>query len=255
MEQDRISVGSCSIIGDRTSQQDSMQYGWIGDTLLALVCDGMGGMQGGELASQTAIKSIFYEFNKVQPLQEQQFMNWLHGALDRADQAVSRLTDQAGNPLGGGTTCVAAMVKENRFYWGSVGDSIIYYLRGGRMNTVNRMHNYNLRIDEMLSRGEINDVQAREERRQGEALISFLGMGGLHLNDTALQGVEMCAGDVVVLASDGVYKSLDSQQVQAIIEESGENMEIAAKRICNEAYRLATAKQDNTTVIAIRCER
>ena len=79
-----------------------------------------------------------------------------------------------------------------------------------------------------------------------------MGIGGLPIIDTSQTPFQMEKDDVVVLCSDGLYKSLDDQQVQAIIEESGGNMQIAAQRLCDEALRLSVSKQDNTTVIAVR---
>ena len=47
MKKEQIQVGCYTIIGDRKSQQDTMQYAWKGDdTVLAVVCDGRGGMSG-----------------------------------------------------------------------------------------------------------------------------------------------------------------------------------------------------------------
>ena len=66
------------------------------------------------------------------------------------------------------------------------------------------------------------------------------------------QTILMNQGDIVILASDGLYKSLTAVQIQAIVEESGGNMSIAAERLCKEAQRLGECKQDNTTVIAVR---
>ena len=56
----------------------------------------------------------------------------------------------------------------------------------------------------------------------------------------------------LVLCSDGLYKAMDNEQIAAVIEESGENMDLAAKRLCLEALRLSRKKQDNTTVIVVR---
>ena len=58
-------------------------------------------------------------------------------------------------------------------------------------------------------------------------------------------------GDILILCSDGLYKALNNEQILAIIEESGGNMDIAAKRLCTEAHRLSKKKQDNTTVILL----
>ena len=70
--------------------------------------------------------------------------------------------------------------------------------------------------------------------------------------DSGSQVILMNQGDIVILASDGLYKSLTAVQIQAIVEESGGNMSIAAERLCKEAQRLGECKQDNTTVIAVR---
>lgn len=255
MSEETIKLGCCSVLGDRPSQQDSMKYEWNGGTLLAAVCDGMGGMSGGERASAEAIECVFREFQAASGLEEQNVPGWLSGTFGQADRAVCGLVDAGGKPLGGGTTIVAALICDGQFFWGSVGDSRIYCMKKGELRVVNRQHNYNLRIQEMLEDGTLTEEQARTERLRGEALISYIGMGGLALVDTS-PGAELLEdGDIILLCSDGLYKSLNDQQIQAITEESGGNMELAAERLCREAARLSVSKQDNTTVIAIRyCE-
>ena len=243
-------AGSCSIIGDRSYQQDSLQYIFHEDVFLAAVCDGMGGMSGGELASAAALQCIFDRFRENTPAEEH-YQQWLQETFEEADRRVCSITDYNGNQLGAGSTVVAVIVRENRLYWGSVGDSRIYYIDQQNIYPVNRDHNYHLQINEMLARNEITEEQALTERLQGEALISFLGMGGLSITDVPGIPVTMQAGSMVLLCSDGLYKSLNDQQIRAIMEESGGNMTLAAQRLCNDAYRLASTKQDNTSAIAI----
>ena len=255
MSGEKIQIGSYSILGDRRSQQDFMQYAWSGNTLLAVVCDGMGGMSGGNLASERAVQCIFRELSAVSELPENLIGVWMRQAFEKADREVYQLSDEDGNPLGAGTTVVAVLIREDRFYWGSVGDSRIYFLRDQELRTLNRMHNYNMQIEKMLDSGDITEEQAQAERTRGEALISYLGMNGLYLNDVSDHADGMKADDIILLCSDGIYKSLDDQQIQALVEESGGNMKIAARRLCNEAHRLAGMYQDNATVIAIKCGR
>lgn len=247
-----IQIAGYSIIGDRDSQQDSMRYEKRDNVVLAAVCDGMGGMQGGELASQQAIRTIFQEFAQVPA--PRAIPEWLRNIFIRADADVCRLTDPNGGYLNCGTTVVSAIAIDNQVYWGSVGDSRIYFLNRGQIRSITRMHNYNLRLEEMVRTGTISEEERMRESHRGEALISFLGMGELSLIDVNVEPIVMEAGDVLILCSDGLYKSLDDQQVQAIVEESGENMQIASRRLCEEALRLAVSKQDNTTVIAIGCQ-
>lgn len=255
MKAEQIEVGCYTIIGDRKSQQDTMRYAWKGDdTVLAVVCDGMGGMSGGERASRKAVDVIFKNFADNFVAEETQYSEWMKRAFVEADKAVAALTDEEGNILHAGSTVVGVLIKNNRMYWASAGDSVIYYLNILGIRTVTRMHNYNLRLEQLLNSGKITVEEAKQESMngRGEALISFLGIGGLPIVDSGSQPVLMGVGDVIVLASDGLYKSLTTVQIQAIVDESGGNMSIAAERLCKEAQRLGECKQDNTTVIAIR---
>lgn len=248
-------AGSCQIRGDRETQQDAMCCLEKGKLLLAAVCDGMGGIAGGERASARAVSCLEQEFQSASFSREEEILPWLVETFVKMDQEVCRLTDERGEFLGAGTTVAAALFQDGRLYWGSVGDSLLYRLRGGRLQALNRMHNYGLRIQELLARGSITEEEAERELVQGEALISYLGMGGLELVDTSPGGLSLEDGDVIVLCSDGLYRSLREEQIQAIIEESGGNMGIASARLCRDAYRLARREQDNTTVIAFRYEK
>ena len=250
-----VEAGTCIILGDRKTQQDAGNYEWAGNLLLASVCDGMGGMEGGEMASQMGIGTLFELFRKHTPASVDASAEWMRRAFTEADRRVSELTKKDGSSMNAGSTSVVVVTDGETMQWGCVGDSIIYLLRGGQMKTITRMHNYNLQLEAMLQRGEITQQEKELEAVRGEALISFLGIGGLPLIDTATAPLKMQEGDIVILASDGLYKSLDVQQIQAITEESGGNMTIAADRLCHEADRLGTRKQDNTTVIALRFGR
>lgn len=255
MEGKRIQTAEFSIIGDRATQQDACRRLWENDTFLGTVCDGMGGMSGGERASACAVQGFTDAFNGASLMPEEEYGQWINDTFQKIDLMVSGISNEQGELIHPGTTALVALVKENRFYWGSVGDSRIYYLRGEELHTLNRMHNYNMVLDDRINSGEITQAQAIPERSKGEALVSFLGIGGLRIMDILNKPIEMKPGDVAILVSDGVYKSLDDQQVQAIIEESGYIPSVSAERLCREAYRLTKGKQDNTTVLVIKCIR
>lgn len=251
MSDSRVQVGSYTILGDRAYQQDLCAYEWNGSMLLAIVCDGMGGMEGGELASKLGVSTALKMLHETPPAGIGQAADWMRSAFVQADKAIAGLRKADGTPMNSGSTGIMVIVDGGIMQWGCVGDSRIYFKRGENIKTVTRMHNYNLTLDEMLHAGKITEQERVQMSARGEALISFLGIGGIPIIDTG-DLIDLQEGDIIVLASDGVYKSLDDQQVNAIVEESGENMKIASQRLCDEAYRLGVKKQDNTTAIAIR---
>ncbi len=248
-----ISAGVCRIQGDRESQQDSFLLDHVPDRpmLIASVCDGMGGLTGGEQASGAAAKVLSEAFLKNPPDGCPAFSEWMQDVLITADQEVSALKDENGRPLKAGSTCVMVLSDEREFLWGCVGDSRIMLLRSGTLYTLTRMHNLFLHLNELLRTGQIDADEYQKHAPQGEALISYLGIGNLSLIDLSANLIPWQEGDILILCSDGLYKALEDEQILAIIEESGWNVEIASKRLCTEAHRLSKKKQDNTTVILL----
>lgn len=244
-------IGSSSIVGDREYQQDLSAYEKNGSMVCAVLCDGMGGMEGGEMASGIGVSCIMQNFREQPPDGIDNAGRWLEEAFAEADIEVAALRDSAGNQLGAGSTIIAVLIENMQMQWGCVGDSRIYLYREGTLNTITRMHNYNLQLEEMFRYGAISAEVRDKESARGEALISYLGVGGLPLIDIGTP-LQLMPEDMIILCSDGLYKSLEDQQIRAVIEESGGIVELIAVRLVETAYRLAAGKQDNTTVVAIR---
>lgn len=254
MAEYEIRSGAFSIIGDRAVQQDSYSKVENPDGIvLAAVYDGMGGLQGGEKASQTCKEILEASFLEEEKLSVPDSSEWIMDMMNLMDRKVHELTTEDGETLGGGSTCVMVLADGHEFKLGCVGDSMIYLLREDELIRLTRMHNYNLVLDNMVKNGEINEEERLLRSAKGEALISYLGMGGLAMGD--IRNIFWKDKDYLILCSDGLYKSLSDLQIKAIVEESGGNPQIAARRLCEEAYRLRTRKQDNTTVVVVKYTR
>lgn len=244
-----VYVASHSTIGKRNSQQDGFGYCMKQDMTYAIVCDGMGGMKGGERASKEAIQQFDNLFHEEYPIAD--IPAFMEHAVKIMDKGICRLTNEEGKPLGGGSTMIATIIKGNQLYWASVGDSKIYLLRKEEMVCVTREHNYRLLLSQYYEEGTISAEEYVEEDKQGDALISYLGMGAVKMTDINAEPFELEAGDRVVLCSDGIYKTLSEETIQRIVEDADDNMETAVKNIIQCIEEADNPTQDNATVIAM----
>ena len=210
-----INMGISSILGTRKNQQDTVFGAVDGNRAIAVVCDGMGGMNGGELASQTAATILIDDYYNTTITDMREFFQ---KEAKKMDQAVNNLKNEDGRPLNGGTTVVAVVIENNKMYFLSVGDSKIYILRDNEILAVNREHNYRLSLDEKLKKGQITKEQYIAEEDQAEALISYLGMGNVSLMDINNEPFILQENDIVLLCSDGLYKRLPDKDIMQIIQ-------------------------------------
>ena len=106
---------------------------------------------------------------------------------------------------------------------------------------------------ESLKSGVISREQYEREERtsQAAAIISYLGIGRLTIMDINPVPFELQPKDIILLCSDGLYKSLTDSQIQALIEDNDIDLEIAANRLCAMALRRGRGSQDNTSVLLL----
>ncbi len=246
----KINMGISSIIGTRQYQQDTVFGHSDTNSTLAIVCDGMGGLTGGEKASQTATQLLaedYFSRDKTVSIPE-----FFRQEAVKMDAAVYSLMDEDGNRLDAGTTCVATIIEGNKLYWLSVGDSKIYIIRNNEIMAVNREHNYRLRLDDRLKRGLISEEDYKAEEAQAEALISYIGIGNVTLMDINQSPFELMEDDVVLLCSDGLYKRLNDMEILELIKYEMPDVNRAAKRLTDVVIKKTTKAQDNTSLVLLQ---
>mgnify|MGYP002421762806 FL=1 len=141
------------------------------------------------------------------------------------------------------------VVKGDKLYIMSAGDSRIYLIHDDKFMRLTRDHNYRMRLDERLRLGMIDmDTYMLEEAR-AEALISFLGIGSSILIDTNSEPIELTYGDRIILCSDGLYKGIDDDAIEHIVMENQMYVEGLADKLIEEALFHSPSGMDNTTVI------
>lgn len=240
-------IGARQVQQDAARAEDALQYLQHG-RLLAMMCDGMGGMNGGELASALCIEKMFnaYQTKGVNgniPL-------FFHKLADEIDEAVYNLTDGEGESLNAGSTLTAVIVDGSRLYWVSVGDSRIYLKRGDEIVSVTVDHNYRMLLEEKVQNGDITREEADSDPNR-EALVSYMGVGGVQYIDLNPYPVELIDGDCVLLCSDGLYRTLEKDELMTIIDCFPE-AQSAAEALTEAAVSKGRRNQDNTTAVLIR---
>lgn len=209
----QLLVSAVSLLGGRKTQQDALDYRILPNgALAAAVCDGMGGLNGGEIAARAACHGFFREYERICADTAPDIKQLAR----KLDQQVSALREANGQPLDAGSAIVAAVVKDDYFCWLSVGDSRIGLLRNGELVWLNRLHNYQLELDEALRIGAMDPAEYQAELPKGRALLSYLGCGELKYID-AQYDVPWIHGDQLLLCSDGFYDLLSSQELSSIL--------------------------------------
>lgn len=247
-----LELAMLSTIGNRPEQQDSLGYILKKEQGIVVICDGMGGHEGGQLAS-TMAKNIFLDVFQ----QESAYINPVNNMMEcaiRADEEVGRLADGEGKLLHAGSTLVAICIKDEELYWCSVGDSRAYLYRDGEFVQFTQDQNYRTVLDEQLTAGLITREEYQNEKERGEALISYIGIGNLSLIDYSLSAIKLKKDDKIVVMSDGLYKLVKNEEIARIVEnfsninEAIQALEVKAKRNAQKN----SISRDNMTIGLIR---
>lgn len=241
-------VGAVHEQGAREYQEDSYAVSdaaFVKDYgLLAVVSDGMGGLEKGDQVSDTVVTTVINGFNKMQ------------GEGDRILLALLAWANQAVNTLLGpnqlnksGATLVMGLLKNNEFHYVSVGDSRICLYRDGQLIQLNREHVFR---NDLMLRAVNREITFQEAAGHPKAsgLTSYLGQGQLKHVDMPVQPVAVKPGDKFILMSDGVYNALSAGEISAALSK---NAEEAAEAINAAVQAKNYTNQDNYTAIILDC--
>lgn len=245
-----IRRAAVSFLGDRRSQQDMLDCRDLpGGAFAASVCDGMGGLNGGDLAAWEACRGFMELCGKT--LLEG---NWpdpetAAGILDRK---VASLTDRDGLPLDGGTTLTGVCIQGNRAMWVAAGDSRIGLFREGRLGWLNRPHRYRLMLKEALQAGAVSMEEYQAEIIRGSALVSYLGRGELPYIDGEA-GFRLLPGDRMILCSDGFWELLGRQGTEELLGKLDPELSNLAE-LATECMERPGRGRDNASAVVIGYE-
>lgn len=247
----QFSIGNFQHQGRRNYQEDSFGVSDISDVaierkgLLAVLADGMGGLSNGKEISQRIVSDILAWFNSPQTICENGIT--MKNVVAELNEKISFLF---GNDerMKSGTTLVLALIKNGFLHWLCVGDSRLYVKRNNKLYQVNEDHDYLNRLLGEAIDGNISFSQAFGDS-QKDCLVSCIGKQNLEFFDYSKRGFLLKKGDVLLLCSDGVYNTVQHDELLRCI--TGNPME-DAENIKNVILSRNIPHQDNNTAILIK---
>lgn len=244
-------VANLQGIGSRERQEDSFTVVNAFDVtkirekgLLFVVCDGMGGMKEGKLASETAVASIRNSFILMDRNLDiaGQFRESVFLAADAVQEKL------AGD---GGSTIVAGIIFDEKLYYASVGDSYLYLWRKDSLYRLNREQNVcNELYLESIRSGIMNPREA-EESEEAAALTQFLGMRGFCDVDCSVKPLPLQEGDVLLACSDGIGDVMDELEIWSTLNFT--NTQAMCRQLEQGILAHAEKNQDNYTALVVKC--
>lgn len=235
--------------GDRDYQQDAMKVKSFGDLgALCVLADGMGGYEGGEIASDI-IASTFFNVS----IDGDDIAAILERTLHEANDEIARYKETHPEVGNMGSTLIAAFFTDNSLQWISVGDSPLYEIADNRrIQRINDNHSVAGILDLQLKQGEITQQEVDQNPNK-------------HMLTSAVNGEEIAIIDLspkhpfeddhlYILASDGI-ETLSEQEILRIVQKfdcgEQEGLSLAAQQLVIAVLEKRKPKQDNVTVVLV----
>jgi serine/threonine protein phosphatase PrpC len=230
----------------RSNNEDSVALD--NDVALAVLADGMGGYNAGEVASNMATSFIRTELGRwlreaQSHASDAEVRRAMDICVDNANRAIFNAANSNPQYAGMGTTLVVAVFRENRLLVGHVGDSRAYRLRAGRLQQITRDHSL---LQEQIDAGLITPEQAAFSANKN-LVTRAVGVEDTVLLETHQHDVQ--PGDTYLMCSDGLSDMLDDASIGQVL--LAHDSLTAASQALIDAANDAGGK-DNISVVLVR---
>jgi PPM family protein phosphatase len=246
-----IELGNLSDVGcQREENQDSLLYAepdsdeeFQKKGRLAVVADGMGGYEGGGIASGIAVDVIRSTYFASQAEDAE---GALTDAMIAAHFAIRDYAREHPQDSSMGTTCIAATLRDGHLVYGHIGDSRLYLMRNGSITQLTRDQTL---CERMVEQGELRpeDIANHPDRH---VLTAAMGVGESIPAEFPEQPISLLADDILLMCSDGLYDLVSDEEMLSAARQQ------APEEACRQL--VATAKErggfDNITVQILKIQ-
>ena len=221
---------------------------------VAILADGMGGYNAGEVASGMATTRLAADLSRViatavardsrgvfDPGEVKQH---IVNEVEAANFSIFNASRSEPAYAGMGTTLVVAWFYDNRMSVGHVGDSRLYRLRGDQLEQLTRDHSL---LQEQLDNGMITPEEARFS---GNRNLVTRALGVEPVVDVEIHDFAVAPGDIILLCSDGLNDMVDDHEIGLALQTLGGNLQLAADHLVQMANE--NGGRDNISVILVK---
>lgn len=192
---------------------------------LLLVCDGMGGHNAGDVASEMAVSHLGALWEGTAHDSAEQLSAWLLQAIQKVNRLIHQKSGEYAGLEGMGTTLVAAGMVKGEVVTAHVGDSRAYLYRNYQLKQLTEDHSL---VNELVKSGEISVEEAKHHPRKNVVTRSVGTRTRIEIDMTAFP---IYKGDVLLLCSDGLTNMVEGAYITTVLKEWGGLEEKVARLI------------------------
>lgn len=233
-------IANCTDTGrTRRVNEDSMVTFDSPNGRVVAVCDGMGGQNAGDVASQLAvavIQDILSDNTFATPEEA------ITSSVLAANQAILRKASMNEDMQGMGATCVMLIVKDDKVCYGSIGDSRIYYIANGMIRQITKDQSY---VQTLVDAGQITLAEA-EHHQDKNQITNALGVEGMTPPVIGQMPIIPEPNSTFLLCSDGLSGMINNNTILNTVSRHELSLNERARMLVEQANEAGGL--DNITV-------
>ncbi|MDR1805712.1 MAG: Stp1/IreP family PP2C-type Ser/Thr phosphatase [Clostridium sp.] len=228
----------------RSQNQDAYAACELSPTMgWAVVCDGMGGHSGGNVASEVAVSTVSEGLNRLLHSQStgEELRRAMGEVIDAANTRIYEMGEGNSELNGMGTTLVLCILREDSLLVAHAGDSRAYLLQEDGLKRLTSDHSY---VQGLIERGEISEDEASSHPKKN---LITRALGVFEKVEYDLAEYKIQRGDIILLCTDGLTNLCDDEELAQIAADTG------ASELPDTLIALANERggTDNITAVAI----
>ena len=208
----QLNIGNYSDVG-KAREINEDYFGSFSGSFgsLLLVCDGMGGHKGGEIASRLAVETISNHFEKLND--NYNISEVINKSLEAANTSIILKAKENSDLTDMGSTVVLVLIKDELVYYTSLGDSRIYKIRDGAIDQITKDNSL---VQQMVDSNIITEDEAKVHPKKN-VITKALGTND-ELEQEYYEPFKLIENDKLILCSDGLTAHVDEEEIFQLSE-------------------------------------